>query len=175
MWIFTRYGFYSAAVYKTDPDNVTVRARVREHLVNLKEAFPDVKDLRCAIVRETPRSDYLYRLMLPKHVWAGLLSRLASEQSWDNFKNECHSFGGNNAYTTALYEIWWKMLSLQPVTQQQMVRYQQEDFKFADPVLKHKRRAKKCRRCKAPMQWDHDQWGDYRWCPKCGAVDDTIC
>ena len=45
MWIFTRYGFFSIACANNpdgtiNPDTVMVRARLHEHLVNLKERFP---------------------------------------------------------------------------------------------------------------------------------------
>ena len=50
MWIFTKYGFYSAVCARqgdgkkhqpVDPDRIMVRARARQHLDNLVARFPD--------------------------------------------------------------------------------------------------------------------------------------
>lgn len=51
MWLFTKYGFYSAVCARqgdgklgqpVDPNRIMVRARVRRHLETLKEGFPDL-------------------------------------------------------------------------------------------------------------------------------------
>jgi hypothetical protein len=51
MWIFTRYGFFSAVCAREgdgahgrpiDPDRIMVRARLRDHLERLIAAFPEL-------------------------------------------------------------------------------------------------------------------------------------
>jgi predicted small integral membrane protein len=114
MWIFTRYGFFSiACANNTDgtinPDSVMVRARLHEHLVSLKDRFPD-SELEKAEILSWDGRDYRYRIILPKAAWAAALVELATEQSWSNFKNETSRFSrakrAGYAYVDALHRIW---------------------------------------------------------------------
>jgi hypothetical protein len=120
MWIFTVYGFYSVACadkqdedgnWCIDPDNLMVRARVKQHLENLKERF----GLDGKIV-ESSGTDYLFRMFVPKQVWAACLEEMAKEQSWSNFKSECEHHIGRvgKPYVNALHRIWHVMFGLQP-------------------------------------------------------------
>ena len=69
MWIFTKYGFFSAVNARQgdgkygqliDPDRIMVRARDRGHLVALKERFPDQLG-RCDI-HDFAGTDYAFRI-----------------------------------------------------------------------------------------------------------------
>ena len=127
MWLFTIYGFYSIACAdkpgrgrKIDPETVMVRARVRQHLKNLQNRFRKSKTLRSIArtpIEETRLTDYRYRLILPKAVWAQALGELAMEQTWSNFKNEAQKFERKNKqpadYVDALHDIWSVMHWLQ--------------------------------------------------------------
>jgi hypothetical protein len=113
MWIFTRYGFYSIACAQKpdgsiDPQTVMVRARARRHLVNLQARFKNISKLS---IRVTPRNDYRFRLIVAKSIWCQLLSELAAEQEWRNFKGEAARFGGDeeSAYLDALHAVWGYM------------------------------------------------------------------
>ena len=121
MWIFTRYGFFSiACVNKPDgtinPDIVMVRARLHEHLVSLKDRFPDTELGKAEILSWDGR-DYRYRIILPKVAWVAALAQLATEQTWSNFKNETSRFSrakkAAHAYVDALHRIWDVMHHLQ--------------------------------------------------------------
>jgi hypothetical protein len=121
MWIFTRYGFVSVACAskqdgKIDQDNVMLRARSRQHLVNLKERFPD-SELGNAEILASAGTDYKYRVIVPKVAWASILSELAMEQTWSNFKNEASLFAQTHKlrtlYVDALHKIWDVMYRLQ--------------------------------------------------------------
>ena len=121
MWIFTRYGFFSiACVNKPDgtinPDIVMVRARLHEHLVSLKDRFPDTELGKAEILSWDGR-DYRYRIILPKVAWVAALAELATEQTWSNFKNETSRFSRAKkaayAYVDALHRIWDVMHRLQ--------------------------------------------------------------
>jgi hypothetical protein len=65
-------------------------------------------------------TDYGFRIIVPKLDWVDVLSELAREQTWSNFKNEASSFarlkGQGGAYVQALHRIWEVMLSLQAKT-----------------------------------------------------------
>ncbi len=122
MWVFTRYGFYSAVCARqgdgrhgsaVDPDRVMVRARVRVHLENLRRRFPELLG-RCE-VQESPRTDYRYRLFADKRAWARVVEGLAEEMDYDNFKAAVarHEGGALTPYGRSLHEVWGVMRSCQ--------------------------------------------------------------
>ena len=122
MWIFTKYGFFSAVCARqgngrygqaVDPSRVMVRARTRKHLESLKARFPAL--IGDCDVREFPRSDYAYRLFVDKSTWSELLSLLADELDYDNFKSEVarHQDVAGAAYEHALHKVWEVMYRLQ--------------------------------------------------------------
>lgn len=118
MWIFSRWGFYSIACAnkpgspEIDPDTVMVRARVRRHLVNLQKRFPV---LAGAKILALPGRDYDYRIIVPKATWVQVLTGLAEEQTWSNFKNEAtaHQAETSAQYIQKLHSVWADMLELQ--------------------------------------------------------------
>lgn len=122
MWVFTRYGFFSAVCARqgdgghgrpVDPGRVMVRARVRGHLEALQERFPD--RLGGCDIREFAGTDYAFRLFVAKSVWAEALAELAAEMDYDNFKSEVarHQGSAGAAYKNALGEVWSVMYRLQ--------------------------------------------------------------
>ena len=66
-----------------------VRARAKVHLHRETPAFA-----RQSPARATPTANYPYRIIVPKALWANLLSDLALEQTWSNFKKEVAAFQG---------------------------------------------------------------------------------
>jgi hypothetical protein len=117
MWIFARYGFYSIACASKpdgslDEETVMVRARREEHLQNLRDRFSALADVE--IVMMTDR-DYRYRLIVPKQVWVPILTEMAEEQDWSNFKNEAAAYQGTTgaSYLRALHEVWATMDRMQ--------------------------------------------------------------
>jgi len=121
MWIFTRYGFFSiACASKTDgtidPDNLMVRARLHEHLVSLRDRFPDSEIGKAEILSWDGR-DYKYRIIVSKVAWVGALTEMAAEHTWSNFKNEASKFSRAkkmaHAYVDSLHQIWEVMYRLQ--------------------------------------------------------------
>lgn len=122
MWLFTRYGFYSAVCARQgegghgqpiDLDRVMVRARLRQHLEALQQRFAEL--LANSEIREFPGSDYAYRIFVPKSVWSQLLLALGEELDYDNFKDEAARFQGHAgaAYNQALHDVWSVMYRLQ--------------------------------------------------------------
>jgi hypothetical protein len=117
MWLFSRYGFYSVACANkpkgsVDVQALMIRARCADHLRNLQKRFPT---LTGAKIVTFPARDYRYRLFVSKDVWASILSELAREQEWSNFKNEVARFQGaaGSDYTLVLHDVWRLMYGLQ--------------------------------------------------------------
>lgn len=122
MWIFTKYGFFSAVCARkgngrhgepVDPDRIMVRARLRGHLDSLKERFPDLLG-DCEIL-ESVGTDYAFRLFVQKAAWAKVVATLAEETDYDNFKNKVKRHQGHSgtAYEDSLHEVWSVMGRLQ--------------------------------------------------------------
>ncbi len=90
-----------------------VRARVRGHLAALKERWPD--HLGLCEIRTFPGTDYAFRMFVDKHAWARVLSELALETDYDNFKSEvAHHLGSaGSSYEHALHDVWEVMHRLQ--------------------------------------------------------------
>ena len=122
MWIFTKYGFYSPVCARqgrgrhgepVDTNRIMVRARVRAHLEALQKRCPDL--LGQCTIRETAGNDYRFRIFIEKRVWSLVLSQLADETDYDNFKSEVarHQGRAGAAYESALHEVWSVMRTLQ--------------------------------------------------------------
>lgn len=121
MWIFTRYGFYSVVSARqgglrhgpTDPSQLVVRARRREHLEALQARFPD--ELSALPIADTTDTDYAHRIVVPKPAWVRVTAALADEIDYGNFKSEVASHQGSAgaAYEHALHEVWSVMYGLQ--------------------------------------------------------------
>jgi hypothetical protein len=122
MWLFTKHGFFSVVCARQgdgkqgqpiDTTCLMVRARVREHLEALKKLWPDHLGL-CGI-RTFAGSDYAFRIFVDKHAWSRVLSELALETDYDNFKSEVAHYqaraGGR--YERSLHEVWSVMRRLQ--------------------------------------------------------------
>jgi hypothetical protein len=122
MWIFTKYGFFSAVCARqgdgrhseaVDPSRIMVRARVRAHLEQLRSRFTELlNDFEIQVSKST---DYAYRMFIPKSVWVEVISALAEETEYDNFKSEVSNHQGRAgaAYEHALHEVWDVMHELQ--------------------------------------------------------------
>jgi hypothetical protein len=122
MWVFTKYGFFSAVCARqrggkhgqpVDPKRIMVRARDRGHLEALKKRFPGL--LGKCDVQESPGTDYAFRVFVGKPEWSQVLSGLAEETDYDNFKSAVARHQGRSgvAYERALHEVWSVMHRLQ--------------------------------------------------------------
>ena len=89
------------------------RARVRAHLEALKNRFPDLL-ARCE-VQEFAGTDYAFRVFVAKSVWSQVLSCLAEETDYDNFKSEVARYQGKTgaACERSLHDVWSVMYKLQ--------------------------------------------------------------
>lgn len=122
MWLFTKYGFFSAVCARqgdgragrpVDRDTIMVRARLRSHLENLQRRFSGL--LGRFEIREFAGSDYAFRIFVPKAAWSDALVALNDELDYDNFKTEVGKHQGppGAAYQQALHQVWSVMDRLQ--------------------------------------------------------------
>lgn len=120
MWIFTKYGFYSAVCARQgggehgqpiDTGRIMVRARVHGHLEALVAKFPEQLG-QCEIMA-FPGTDYAYRVFVPKDDWANVLAALGDDLDYDNFKSAVARHQGHNHYEHALHEVWSVMYGVQ--------------------------------------------------------------
>ena len=123
MWLFTKHGFFSVVCARQgdgkrgrpiDTTRLMVRARVRGHLEALKERWPD--QLGPCDVRTFVGTDYAFRIFVDKHAWSRVLSELALETDYDNFKSAVgrHQGPAGAPYERALHDVWDVMHRLQP-------------------------------------------------------------
>ena len=121
MWLLTTLGAYSVACARTgdgrktnppDPNRLMVRGRVRKHLMNLQERFPELRQFP---IHESTQTDYRFRLLgVPKETFAGVLADLARDLAYDNFKEAAaRAEKTSRAYERALHDIWSVMYRLQ--------------------------------------------------------------
>jgi len=122
MWIFTKYGFYSAVCARqgdgghgqpVDPGRIMVRARLRTHIEALKDRFSDL--LGDCEIKEFVGTDYAFRIFVDKPVWSQVLVGLADDMDYDNFKSEVARFQrrDGDAYEHSLHKVWSVMYELQ--------------------------------------------------------------
>jgi len=84
MWLCMNDGFLSAVEDKDNPDMLWVRARRREHLVDM------MKKTGCKFynIQYTKNRDYQFRIHVPKVVFASeIVPALVMSIDYTNFKN----------------------------------------------------------------------------------------
>ena len=96
MWLCFNNAFVSAVADRNDPNRLMVRARRREHLVNLFGADADLI--------EGAGTDYKYRVFIERHVLADLTHKTLMSLDYDNFKN---SVEDNDLFD--LYADFWQL------------------------------------------------------------------
>jgi len=107
MWLMTDFGFFSI-VQKEGEQNLTVRARVRQDLLNLKERYlPGLQ-----AIEETQYADYRYRVRVPREVFAEALRDIALDIDYPNFKNSVARRQGK-ARALAYEDVWQRLYGLQ--------------------------------------------------------------
>lgn len=126
MWLFSRYGFFSAVnarlngtgqasdrTLPADPDRILIRARVRSHLDNLVARFPE--RLRSIPIDEDAigKRDYRFMMIVPKWIWTGILFDLGDEMDYPKFKPSVIDFEGKEEYQKALLDVWYRMYATQ--------------------------------------------------------------
>jgi hypothetical protein len=110
MWVFSKYGMFSAVIDKRDNDKLVVRSRHRRHLEMLLYRFDStfVHGGKPPVIEEAVGTDYPYRIVVAKDQWADMLFAMGNEISYTNFKNMSESRVRllGRSYVDALHEIW---------------------------------------------------------------------
>lgn len=101
MWVFTETGFISAVVDVTNDDRLVVRSRDRISLEPLERASG------CRIVVGAG-TDYPYRVLCPRDVFADWLLESVSGVDYSNFKSRVHDTRGDD-FADALMDVWSAM------------------------------------------------------------------
>lgn len=110
MWLMTPRGFFSAVQDPEFEDQVMVRARVHEDLVNLKAMCPEAGPILAWDLR-----DYGFRLFMAKDDWAQAVARMALEIDYGNFKDEVRRRQGRER-ETIYHRVWYELLQLEYMT-----------------------------------------------------------
>lgn len=105
MWIFTPTGFISAVAKRSNPTNLTVRARDRQSLDGLAE-------LSGATATIGEGTDYPYRVVVSREQFKQWMSTQVDELDYSNFKSEAERVSGYE-YASVLGQIWHAGLSLE--------------------------------------------------------------
>jgi hypothetical protein len=84
MWLLTPFGFFSIVQKHDDDDTLTVRARVRSDLINLKATLlPELGK-----IGESHDTDYRFRAKAPRKAVADAMSKMAMTLDYSNFKDQ---------------------------------------------------------------------------------------
>ena len=106
MWLITTQGFYSVVAHRDDPDQLLVRARVRDDLKALREQIPGIE------LTETPEADYRWRAEVSRDKWQSALVALGEDIDYDNFKN---AVGEQQGWVreSVYHRVWDALFTLQ--------------------------------------------------------------
>lgn len=115
MWIFCKLGFFSAVQHRDKTDTLLVRGRFGGDLERLLDSLSPEERASCSPVTETPDADYLYRLEMPKRVFAKAVGEIAGEIDYGNFKSSVHE--GYGSPRDAAYMGCWSELRTGQVIQ----------------------------------------------------------
>lgn len=123
MWLFTTLGFYSIVRSSLEPDHFQIRARKREHLVNLQEHMngrygPEY----LGDIIACPDADYRWRIIASQDCLAIVLCELLALVDYTKFKPAVHQQLPNDmAYHATLIPVWREMLVMQHLAERQEV------------------------------------------------------
>lgn len=102
MWIQSDKGFFSA-VQKPGEDGLTVRARVRKHLEELKSFHPGL--IGDCEITENEGTDYPYRIRCTHYQWAGVQFNEVMNIKYSNFKSHLDAVG-KGGFHDLCSEVW---------------------------------------------------------------------
>jgi len=101
MWLFTETGFMSAVRHRTSPDNLVVRARDRQSLLELSEFSKEE-------IQFTPYADYPYRVIVHEKQLRTFMDDALKNLKYDNFKSRVQKTRGLQ-FVDALQDVWATM------------------------------------------------------------------
>lgn len=97
MWIFTKYGFFSAVQHKASSDKILIRAQFRgdlERLFSSLDLYGIYSGLKAKPeIEETPHGDYRFRTTVSRSAFADIMSELAYDVDYIHAKPELAKSG----------------------------------------------------------------------------------
>ena len=123
MWLFTETGFVSAVQHRDNKDLLVVRARDRQSLVPLSEQTGDP-------ITTNAYSDYPYRVILHKDVFASWVTEAIKFLDYPNFKNQVAVTRGKK-FAHTLGSVWATMLDAEDEEAHAMRRKSDRDLGFS--------------------------------------------
>ena len=111
MWMFLPFGLLSVVAHRRLADTLLVRARRREHLVELVQALGGGPE-----IQSSPYADYPFRVEVKRVAFASFVSKQLLEMSYDNFKNEASRVAGDRVagtYADSLHDVWATMREIE--------------------------------------------------------------
>lgn len=100
MWLITPIGFFSI-VQKPNDKHLTVRARVRRDLDELRERYLPALSRTLA----TPTADYAYRATVPHAALAAAMAAIVADLDYDNVKAQVERVQGH-ARALVYADVW---------------------------------------------------------------------
>jgi hypothetical protein len=108
MWMITTRGFFSAVQKTGQPaTELTIRARRKDHLMNLLELIPEAGP---PVTGEG--TDYPWRITCSVARWAEACALMATEVNYSNFKNEVKA-RKQHVEASAYGSIWSALLKIE--------------------------------------------------------------
>lgn len=103
MWLFTTHGMFSVVTDPRDTELLIVRARLRDHLVSLKDRFAVLDQMP---IHDTPDRDYAHRIFVPRRTWRAVVGTLVDDH-YGNFKSAAHTARPtDHLYSDVLMRVW---------------------------------------------------------------------
>ena len=107
MWLCSKEGFFSV-VQKEGTAHLDVRARVRADLIALSTLHLGNPNPE---IHSFPLADYPYRLFLSHEEWSHVLSSMAKNIDYPNFKRKVKQIQGHTR--SAHYaDVWYTMIQM---------------------------------------------------------------
>jgi hypothetical protein len=107
MWLMTDFGFFSI-VKKDGEEHLTVRARKKQDLVNLRERYLQF----AGAIEESDYTDYRFRVRVPREAFAEALRDIALDIDYSNFKGSVARRQGK-ARAKVYEDVWHRLYGLQ--------------------------------------------------------------
>ncbi len=161
MWLFTKFGFFSV-VQKDGDRDLTVRARVKEDLENLKDKYlPNMSKIVVGA-----GTDYPFRAKVSRAELAEAIKQIAMDIDYSNFKDAVNDMQGTARANTYL-RVWSSMLTLDYWNRGEYWNRSLWFNRYNSKKMKHQNKDNK----------DHDQQDPFdpmtiarntNMCPECG-------
>lgn len=105
MWLYTQHGHISCVKHNSKPDTIIVRARRIDHLRDILAAGKLTRYLDQ--IDSKTGSDYCHRVEVSRAEFEALVTLLASQVTYGNFKTAATGLSGlDSTYPRILHQVW---------------------------------------------------------------------